>query len=691
MSPLLLLVAVRPEQLMPTFHFRIGAKLAISAVSGVLLVIAMVGNQARVNHLARSLANEVETSETLQKNALSAEIALQQLILIDLDIRLTLIPQAIENILEDLWHRTADGNKAYDVALGAATVIQDRQNLATAKEAFNAYAATSREVASLQREIINLRDQQITEGIEWEKKFQQVLNNGAILTAGNRFSFLTAIKNADSLFKQARLESWSRFIRSDDGEIARLNAELDEAMQLLKASRQMTTDRAAIDVIDQLLVFPVQYKAIVDKLTAATDGQITLRHERADPLRMKAADNLAEVKGSVSKRVDRLAALSLDETARAEWINLSAGGFVILVLVGSAVFSSLAIGRPIQHIGKVLTQLAGGNKAVQIPYAARGDEVGDAARAAQTFKEYLLRMDQLEAEHKLAEARAVAGRKAEMDKFADEFQAAIGTIVDTVSSATTHLETTAAALTHTAETTHQLSGVVANAAEETSSNVESIATASDELATSVAEMGLQVLHSSNISADAVRQAERTDAQVSQLSHAAQHISEVLKLITNIAKQTNLLALNATIEAARAGESGRGFSVVASEVKTLASQTAQAADEIGGQIADMQTATNASVSAIKEIGATIRRVSEIATAIASTVEEQGASTQEIARNIHRAAQGTTQVVTNIHDVNRGASETGAASAEVISSAKALADQGKNLKREADKFLAKVRTG
>ncbi len=128
---------------------------------------------------------------------------------------------------------------------------------------------------------------------------------------------------------------------------------------------------------------------------------------------------------------------------------------------------------------------------------------------------------------------------------------------------------------------------------------------------------------------------------------------MVKLITAIAEQTNLLALNATIEAARAGEAGKGFAVVAQEVKALAAQTAKATDEIGTQIAGMQAATQESVGAIKEIGGTIGRISEIAAAIAAAVEEQGAATQEIARNVQQAAQGTAQVATNITDVNRGA--------------------------------------
>jgi methyl-accepting chemotaxis protein len=209
------------------------------------------------------------------------------------------------------------------------------------------------------------------------------------------------------------------------------------------------------------------------------------------------------------------------------------------------------------------------------------------------------------------------------------------------------------------------------------------------MASSVDEIGRQVQESARIAAVAVEQAEKTSNRVTELSQGATRIGDVIELINGIAGQTNLLALNATIEAARAGEAGRGFAVVASEVKALAEQTAKATGEIGHQIASIQTATQESVTAIIEISETIGRISEISSTIASAVEGQGAVTREISRNVQQAAQGTEQVASNITDVQRGASETGSASSQVLASAQMLANDSARLKMEVEKFLNTVR--
>jgi methyl-accepting chemotaxis protein len=305
------------------------------------------------------------------------------------------------------------------------------------------------------------------------------------------------------------------------------------------------------------------------------------------------------------------------------------------------------------------------------------------------FKDNMIKARQLEADAAATEQRTAAQRKADMHRLADEFQAAVGNIVDTVSTASSELEAAAGTLTKTAEVTQELSGAVAAASEQASANVQSVASATEEMTSSVNEISRQVQESSRIAGDAVRQAQQTDARINQLSQAAGRIGDVVKLITAIAEQTNLLALNATIEAARAGDAGRGFAVVASEVKQLASQTAKATEEISTQIAGMQSATEESVAAIKEIGGTIGRISEIASTIAAAVEEQGAATGEIARNVSEAAKGTAQVASNITDVNRGAGEAGSASAQVLASAQSLSGESQHLKAEVGKFLATVR--
>ena len=423
--------------------------------------------------------------------------------------------------------------------------------------------------------------------------------------------------------------------------------------------------------------------------TAAEAAKAGILAERMRPAALEVSKRIDDLVGVANEFAARRKGEMLTELDRVANFALIVGVFVVLTLIGSAVFSVLNIARPIRRIGDVLLQLAGGNKAVEIPYTRRGDEVGDNARAAQTFKENLIRIELMEAEQKNQEAAVAARRKEEMTKLAGVFEAAVGGIIDSVSAASQQLEAAAGTLSGTAEETQQLSGMVAAASEEASTNVGAVASAAEEMSTSVVEIGRQVHDSSRIAGEAVKQAERTDVRINELLKAAGRIGDVVKLITAIAEQTNLLALNATIEAARAGESGRGFAVVASEVKALAAQTARATEEISTQIAGMQSATEDSVGAIKEIGATIARISDISTTIAATIEEQGAATAEIARNVSEAAKGTVEVADKIAQVSHGASATGAASGQVLSSARSLSSESSLLKTEVEKFLKTVR--
>jgi len=369
---------------------------------------------------------------------------------------------------------------------------------------------------------------------------------------------------------------------------------------------------------------------------------------------------------------------------------------LLFVILGGAVIVGIAVGvylirdvsRGIASIVEPMQALGHGDLAAQVPHQGEKTEIGAMADSLQVFKEALIaKKASDEAGARDAEAKIERGRR--VDGITRDFESMIGEIVQTVSSASTQLEASAGTLTATAERSLELTTTVAAASEEASTNVQSVASATEEMASSVNEISRQVHESARMAGEAVDQARKTNDRVSELSKAATRIGDVVELINTIAGQTNLLALNATIEAARAGEAGRGFAVVASEVKALAEQTAKATGEIGQQITGIQTATQESVGAIKEISGTIEKLSEISSTIAAAVEEQGAATQEISRNVQQAAQGTVQVSSNITDVQRGASETGLASSQVLSAAQSLSGESSRLKLEVSKFLNAVR--
>jgi methyl-accepting chemotaxis protein len=401
----------------------------------------------------------------------------------------------------------------------------------------------------------------------------------------------------------------------------------------------------------------------------------------------KLTDELIASSSESKDREIARAGLKLDQqklTLMAVLLAVAFAGIVVSFLIGRN------ISRPVVAMSKAMRELAVGNFDVQLPGLDRRDEVGQMAHAIEDFKvQAIAKAERETAEREQKNRELAATRRTELYNLAESFEAAVGNIIENVSAASNELENSAVILTRSSAATQQLSTVVAAASEETSANVQSVASATEEMASSINEIGRQVADSNRIATEAVDQAGKTDGRIAELSLAAGRIGDVTKLITTIAEQTNLLALNATIEAARAGDAGRGFAVVAQEVKALASQTAKATSEISAQIAAMQAATQDSVIAIKEIYGTIGRVSEIAAAIAAAIEEQGAATQEIARNVQQAALGSTQVATSIADVNRGAGDTGSASSQVLSSAKLLSNENKRLKAEVVKFLATVR--
>ncbi len=274
-------------------------------------------------------------------------------------------------------------------------------------------------------------------------------------------------------------------------------------------------------------------------------------------------------------------------------------------------------------------------------------------------------------------------------RLTDEFETSIMKVASTVNHSATGLQETARSMAETVDHSRQQTAEISTNAQMTSDNVNTVAAASDELASAVNEIGQQVSLSAETANRAVEEANITLQGIESLNQSAQQIGDVLDLIREIAEQTNLLALNATIEAARAGEAGKGFAVVANEVKALATQTAKATESISTQINVVQDKTVSSVSAIRNVAKTIEDLSSIAAAISAAVEEQDAATQEISRNMQQAASGTEIVTTNVQEVSGSIEETGNAAQGVLDSSDGLQHEANTLQTEVERYLQQAR--
>jgi methyl-accepting chemotaxis protein len=276
-----------------------------------------------------------------------------------------------------------------------------------------------------------------------------------------------------------------------------------------------------------------------------------------------------------------------------------------------------------------------------------------------------------------------------MQEIATRFEEQVQAVVQTVGLASAQLQQEAKQMDGLAAQSDAQAGAGMSAARNANASVESVATGAHELLSSISEISRQVAQSNEIATQAVHDAKGATEIMRRLDEAAQKIGQVVDLIGTIAGQTNLLALNATIEAARAGEAGRGFAIVASEVKALATQTANATGEIVSQVQAIQQSAQQAVASIGSIGTVIERLSQNSCAIAAAIEEQSAATNEIARNAQQTSAGTQDAVGTISQVSDSTRRTGEASRRMLTSADSLMGQADTLSVEVQSFLAEVR--
>ena len=364
-------------------------------------------------------------------------------------------------------------------------------------------------------------------------------------------------------------------------------------------------------------------------------------------------------------------------------------GLIALVIIILSVLTALSITRPLSRAVGTTRKLADGQLDVDIPDTGRSDEIGDLGRALIVFRDGAQQRKALEQEQAEQKLKTEEQQHLMMLDMADKFDSSVSQIIKTVAQAANGFGLQTEQLAERSRENSDRVKSISEAMAASSSNVQTVAGASEEMTTSIAEIASQIDETNHYSRTAVTEVQKATSVIGSLSQSSKAIGQIVGLIKDIAEQTNLLALNATIEAARAGEAGRGFAVVAAEVKELASQTGKATEEIADQINTIQHTISDAVVAIEHVDGTIGELNRISSTIASAVEQQGAASQEISCSISDAAQNSLQVTDNAEALNGLAIENNQAANDMSRHASDLETQITNLSDQVDFFLQTVR--
>ncbi len=323
-----------------------------------------------------------------------------------------------------------------------------------------------------------------------------------------------------------------------------------------------------------------------------------------------------------------------------------AGIVIWLAAIGLAGVVVLAIARsiarPLAEAAEMLDAIGYAELKSAAPWPPGRGEIARLISATDRLAEVLGERQRRELVHNDLDRAWQATRRVNLSTLANQVEVATeGGIQPIVAGAST-LQIKAEDMLSALEAVRAAFDETARAAEGSRAMNQAAGQLSDQAMQAIAEISEQVRRGNRLGRDAVARANASRATIDALTKAADQIGDIVSVINQIAVQTNLLALNATIEAARAGEAGRGFSVVASEVKMLATQTGKSTERIGGKIAEIQSTTREVVASLSGVAEAIDQLSGVTQSVSAAIEQQRAATENFALNAGETSAAVSDV-------------------------------------------------
>ncbi len=516
----------------------------------------------------------------------------------------------------------------------------------------------------------------------------------ALLRTGYAFeAVLRTVAEAPANAMRAGLEttvgSMSEFLAApDQDKLAEVQKSLAELGQEYDAARKLIKSVPAKDRAVARFAKRDRYAAL-DMISQFNGATLTMQRELGTLESIVARFGNDLLAMSQSARASQSDLLDQIEGQGQRLLITAIAALIAALIISLAVFFWLhrKVMSPLKQVTSQIRRLAEGDAVNEAAPVSRVREVTELAAALDTFTQNLGRRQLLETEQ-LKARHAERARQEKLESTIQDFEHSIEGLLAEVHDKMDQMTGRAESLDGIARGSAAAASEASRRLETANQDIQSVASATAQLEDSSQGMQARIRRSEQVVQMAAEKAQTSHAKIQMLAESGQRIGDIVGLIQDIAGQTNLLALNATIEAARAGEAGRGFSVVASEVKSLATQTSRATEEISAQIAAIQSSTQEAVAAVAQISTIMGEVRSLTGEVAAEVTQQTGATTEISRSIRNVADGTTLVSRTVNEMSTSMEMSSTASADVLGTAVNVSDNAASLQIRITGFLKEV---